>query len=153
MDESLCLDPTLLEERITERTKAIVLVHMRGAPADIHAVLAIARPRGIAVIADTAQTMGATSHGRLLGTIADIGAFSLQYNKVITSGEGGLLATRDQSLYERAVMYHDVGACLRADMSGVAPISTHNPAAVRVGRGRRPRPVAAGPGSGCSRRC
>lgn len=126
IDESYCLDPTQLEARISGRTRAIVLVHMRGAPADVDPVLEIARRRGVAVVEDTAQSLGATYRGRRLGTIADMGAFSLQYNKVITSGEGGIVLTSDTDLYQRAVMFHDVASCLRAEMQGVAPISTHN---------------------------
>jgi dTDP-4-amino-4,6-dideoxygalactose transaminase len=71
----------------------------------------------IKILEDTAQAMGATFNGRALGSIGDIGAFSLQFNKIITTGEGGLVATSDSQLYERALLYHDVAASLRSNLS------------------------------------
>ncbi|MET8249452.1 DegT/DnrJ/EryC1/StrS family aminotransferase [Streptomyces sp. NPDC005202] len=95
------IDPDDLERRITPRTKAIIPVHLHGAPADMDRITAIARKYGLAVIEDAAQAPGATHRGRPVGGIGDAGAFSLQVSKNIpTCGEGGLLVTRDAELAE-----------------------------------------------------
>jgi dTDP-4-amino-4,6-dideoxygalactose transaminase len=83
-------------------------VHMRGAPARMDALMDVARKHGLKVIEDTAQADGASYKGKRLGSIGDVGAFSLQFNKIITSGEGGIVITNDREVWKRAVMYHDV---------------------------------------------
>lgn len=93
------IDPDDVWRRITDRTRAIVPVHLHGAPADMDRITEIARARGIAVLEDAAQAPGATHRGRPVGGIGDAGAFSLQVNKnIATCGEGGLLVTRDAGL-------------------------------------------------------
>lgn len=77
VDRSLTLDPKDVEARITERTRAIMAVHMLGAPCDMDALMAIANRHDLAIIEDTAQACGATYRGQSLGTIGDIGTFSL----------------------------------------------------------------------------
>jgi len=118
VDESLTLDPEDVARRITPATRAIAAVHMRGAPCAMDELLAVARPHGIAVLEDTAQACGGSYRGKRLGTIGDAGAFSLQYNKIITSGEGGVVVTNDEQIYRRALMYHDVVGGLR---NGIPP--------------------------------
>lgn len=108
VDESLTFDPADVERKITPHTRAIAAVHMRGAPCDMDALTEIARRRGIPLIEDVAQAAGATYKGRRLGTFGDAGAFSLQFNKIMTSGEGGVVITNSRAVYARAVMYHDV---------------------------------------------
>lgn len=107
-DDSLTIDPADIERRITPRTKAIIPVHMRGAPCDMDGVMAVARRHGLKVLEDTAQADGASYHGRRLGSIGDAGAFSFQFNKIITCGEGGMVITGDRDVWKRVVMYHDV---------------------------------------------
>lgn len=109
VDESFHLDPADIEGRITPRTRLIMAVHLRGNPCDMDPIMAIARKRGIKVLEDAAQSMGATYKGRAVGTIGDAGMFSLQITKPLAAGEGGILATADAAVYERAVRYHDVG--------------------------------------------
>ncbi|MFY1636534.1 DegT/DnrJ/EryC1/StrS family aminotransferase [Solwaraspora sp. WMMB335] len=93
------LDPDDVERRITERTAAIIPVHLHGAPADMDRILDIARRHGLAVIEDAAQAPGATHRGRPVGGLGDVGAFSLQATKNIpTCGEGGLLVTGNAEL-------------------------------------------------------
>ncbi len=108
VDESLTLDAADVERKITRHTKAIMPVHMRGAPSNMDALMAVARKHGLKVIEDTAQADGASYHGKRLGSIGDVGAFSLQFNKIITSGEGGVVITNDTEVWKRAVMFHDV---------------------------------------------
>ncbi|MCS6941066.1 MAG: DegT/DnrJ/EryC1/StrS family aminotransferase [Roseiflexaceae bacterium] len=108
IDESLTLDTADVERKITPHTRAIAAVHMRGSPCRMDALTEIAHRRGIALIEDVAQAAGASFHGKRLGTWGDAGAFSLQFNKIITSGEGGVVLTNSHALYKRAIMYHDV---------------------------------------------
>lgn len=107
VDTSLTLDPVDLVERITPRTKAIIVVHMRGISADMDGIMAIAKEHKLMVIEDAAQANGGTYHGKMLGSIGDLGCFSLQQSKVITTGEGGMLVTNSEELWQRAVLYHD----------------------------------------------
>ncbi len=115
VDKSLTMDPLDLEKKISPRTKAIIPVHMRGMPAKIDAILAIARKHGLKVIEDVAQANGGSFKGKALGSFGDVGCFSLQFHKIITSGEGGVLATDNDLFYTRAQAYHDVAACWRKD--------------------------------------
>ncbi len=108
VDETLLLDPIDVERKITPYTKAIMPVHMRGAPCRMDELMAVANKRGLKVIEDVAQANGASYKGRSLGTFGDVGCFSLQFNKIITSGEGGMVLTDDQKTWKRTHMYHDV---------------------------------------------
>jgi 8-amino-3,8-dideoxy-alpha-D-manno-octulosonate transaminase len=109
VDDSLTLDPEDLEAKITERTRAIIPVHMRGVPCDMDRIMSVAERHGLPVIEDVAQACGGTFRGRRLGTFGVAGMFSLQENKVITCGEGGVLITDDEALYQRAAAYSDHG--------------------------------------------
>jgi dTDP-4-amino-4,6-dideoxygalactose transaminase len=109
IDESFNLDPNDIEHRITPHTKAIMVVHLQGNPADLDRILQIARNHNLRVIEDCAQSVGASYKGRPVGSIGDIGIYSLQLNKTITAGEGGAVTTNDSVLFERAVRFHDVG--------------------------------------------
>ena len=115
VDETLCLEPEAIERAITKRTKAIVPVHMRGAPAQMDAIMDIANKKGIAVIEDVAQAGGGSFGGKRLGSIGTIGCFSFDYYKIIVSGEGGFITTDDEWLYTRAQSWHDCAACWRPD--------------------------------------
>lgn len=109
IDESLNMDPQDLEHRITKRTKAIVPVHMLGNPADLAPILEVARRHDLLVLEDCCQALGASYRGRRVGTHGQMGAFSLNYFKTITAGDGGLLVTDDAELYRRAFALHDQG--------------------------------------------
>jgi 8-amino-3,8-dideoxy-alpha-D-manno-octulosonate transaminase len=108
IDESFNIDPTDIEQRITPQTKVIMAVHLQGNPADMDPILAIARKHGIKLLEDCSQSVGASYKGRPLGSIGDIGIYSLQQTKTITAGEGGVVVTSDPYLFERAVRFHDV---------------------------------------------
>lgn len=101
--ESFALDPEQVRARITPRTRAIVVVHLFGGPADMDGIMAVARAHDLAVIEDCAQATGALYRGRRIGSIGDFGAFSLQASKNLTGGEGGILVTDDREMYERAM--------------------------------------------------
>jgi perosamine synthetase len=99
--ETWNLDLDLLEPLITERTKAIIPVHLFGHPVDMDRVAEIAQRHGLLVIEDCAESHGATVRGRMTGSLGDMGCFSFYANKIITTGEGGLVTTSDQQLAER----------------------------------------------------
>lgn len=109
VDDSLGMDPTDLERKITPRTKLILPVHMAGEVCDMKAIMAVADRHGIAVLEDCAQCNGGKFRGQRVGTFGQVGVFSLQLNKNFTAGEGGLLVTNDESLYYRLNAAHDVG--------------------------------------------
>jgi 8-amino-3,8-dideoxy-alpha-D-manno-octulosonate transaminase len=109
VDETLNLDPADVEARITDRTRAIIAVHLENVAADMDPLLEVASRRGVPVIEDAAQAIGTSYHGQSVGTLGAIGAFSLQLEKNITSGEGGLLTTDDEHLHVRAARYSDQG--------------------------------------------
>ncbi len=113
VDDSLTLDPDDFERKITPYTRAVIPVHMRGGPCKIDQIVAIARKHNLMVLEDTAQADGASFRGQRLGTFGDAGAFSLQFNKIITSGEGGMVITNQEAVHLRTVMYHDVIGGLR----------------------------------------
>jgi len=120
VDDSLTLDPKDIEARITPYTKAILPVHMRGLSCKMDELVAVAHKHDLKVLEDSAQADGASYKGRRVGSIGDAGAFSLQFNKILTSGEGGMLITSDQTVYERALMYHDVVGGQRNDIPRIA---------------------------------
>jgi dTDP-4-amino-4,6-dideoxygalactose transaminase len=100
---TLNIDPAAVEAAITPRTKAILPVHYGGLAADMPAILAIARQHGLKVVEDAAHALPATCGGRLIGTLdSDATVFSFYANKTITTGEGGMLVTRDKALAQRA---------------------------------------------------
>ncbi len=113
VDESLTLDPTDVGRRITPRTRAILPVHMRGAPAAMDTLGAIATQHGLVLIEDVCQAAGASYRGRRLGTFGDAGAFSLQFNKIITTGEGGVMITDRDDLLDLALDVHDCANSVR----------------------------------------
>ena len=106
-DASLTIDPADIERKITERTRAIIPVHMRGMPCDMRRIMDIADRHRLAVLEDCAQANGGTFAGRSLGTWGHAGVFSFQQSKILSCGEGGVLITNDRNVFERAAMYHD----------------------------------------------
>ena len=115
VDDTLTLDPKDVERKITPRTRAIIVVHMRGKPAQMDELLALAARHKLALIEDVAQAAGASYNGRMLGTLGTLGCFSLDYYKILNSGEGGFVVTNDEWLYTRAQSWHDCAACWRPD--------------------------------------
>lgn len=110
VDESFNIDPNDIEAKITPKTKAIIVCHLQGTPADLDPILQIAKKHGVRVLEDFAQCVGGKYKGRYLGSLGDIGINSFQLSKTITSGEGGAVVTNDVTLFERALRFHDVGS-------------------------------------------
>lgn len=109
IDETLNMDPDDLERRITPRTKAVIIVHMLGTPARLQEIISICRKYNLLLIEDTAWGCGGSLLGKPLGTWGDVGTFSFDFAKTMTTGEGGMLVFRDQAVYERAMAWHDHG--------------------------------------------
>jgi perosamine synthetase len=105
--DTLCLDLGSVKSLITPRTKAIMPVHLYGHPADMDALNEIADSHGITVIEDAAEAHGAEYKGRRVGGLAKCAVFSFYGNKVITTGEGGMITTNDAELYQRAKRLRD----------------------------------------------
>ncbi|HOA52188.1 MAG: DegT/DnrJ/EryC1/StrS family aminotransferase [Thermogutta sp.] len=110
VDESFNIDPNDIEAKITPQTKAVIVCHLQGTPADLEPIMAIAKKHGVRVLEDFAQCVGGKYKGRYVGTMGDIGINSFQLSKTITSGEGGAVVTNDATLFERALRFHDVGS-------------------------------------------
>jgi len=115
VDDSLNIDAEAAEKALTPRTKAVAVVHMRGAPAQMDAVMDLAERKGLAVVEDVAQAGGGSFGGKRLGSIGSIGCFSFDFYKIMVSGEGGFVTTNDKFLYTRAQSWHDTAACWRPE--------------------------------------
>lgn len=109
IDEDYNISPTAFKKAITKRTKAVIPVHLYGYPADMDEIKEIAEKRSIAIIEDAAQSLGALYKGRQTGTISNVGCFSMYATKVVTSGEGGAVATDDDEIAERVRLIRNHG--------------------------------------------
>ncbi|MCG6893774.1 MAG: DegT/DnrJ/EryC1/StrS family aminotransferase [Desulfobacteraceae bacterium] len=109
IDDTLCLDPSAVEAAITEKTRAVMPVHMCGAMARIDQLQHLCQQRGLTLIEDACQALGGTFHGKALGTFGLAGCFSFDPVKTITCGEGGAVVTDDARVYELAQAYADHG--------------------------------------------
>jgi perosamine synthetase len=103
------LDPESVRKQITPRTKAIIIVHLWGIAADMDAFLAIGKEHGLPIIEDCAQAYLTAYKGRIAGTMGELGCFSMQQSKHITSGDGGLVVTNRDDLAQRARLFADKG--------------------------------------------
>jgi len=109
VDDTFNLDPSDVEARITSRTKAIIAVHMLGAPARLDELKEIADRHGVALVEDCAQAFGASYRGRGVGGVGALGVYSFNEYKTITCGDGGMIVTDDEALYGRLFAMHDQG--------------------------------------------
>ena len=107
--DTLCIDPNDIEHRITERTRAIIPVHYAGYPADMDAIMDIARRHGLKIIEDASHAHGGLYKGRHIGTIGDVAAFSLMSRKSLAIGEAGIITTANREIYERAITFAHYG--------------------------------------------
>jgi 8-amino-3,8-dideoxy-alpha-D-manno-octulosonate transaminase len=109
VDATLNLDPDDLLRRITPRTKAVIVVHMLGSPARLSEIAAICSEHNLVLIEDTAWGCGGSLLGKPLGTWGDVGTFSFDFAKTMTTGEGGMILFRDEDVWKKAVAWHDHG--------------------------------------------
>lgn len=107
--QTLHLDPAAVESLIGPRTKAVMPVHLAGAPADMDALAAVVAPHGIPLLEDAAQAHGASWRDRPVGALGDAACFSFQSSKAMTAGEGGIVVTNDRDLYERTWSIANLG--------------------------------------------
>jgi 8-amino-3,8-dideoxy-alpha-D-manno-octulosonate transaminase len=109
IDKTLNMDPEDLKKKITSKTKVIIPVHMSGVSARMKEILAIAREKGIAVLEDNAQSCGGVYGEGKLGAIGNVGIFSFDFGKAMTTGEGGMIITNDRSIFQKSREYSDHG--------------------------------------------
>jgi len=103
------IDPKLIKKSITSKTKAIIAVHLYGLPADMDSINQIAKKHNLLVIEDASEAQGAKYKNKMVGTLADVAVFSFFGNKIITTGEGGMVVTNDKDLAEKCRIYRDHG--------------------------------------------
>src|SRR5258708_23687725 len=103
------MDPDSARSAISTHTKAIIPVHLYGHPADMVALTQLARQFGLRILEDAAPALGAEVHGHKVGDLSDVAAFSFQGAKIMTTGEGGMLVTNDEALYQRVKYLGDHG--------------------------------------------
>jgi L-glutamine:2-deoxy-scyllo-inosose/3-amino-2,3-dideoxy-scyllo-inosose aminotransferase len=113
--ETYCIDTRKVEEAVTDKTKAIIPVHLYLNIADMDRVMAIAKKHGLVVIEDCAHAHGAKWRGKGVGSIGDLGCFSFQQYKVMSSGEGGIVTTNDKGLEEKCTSFVDCGRLRESD--------------------------------------
>jgi dTDP-4-amino-4,6-dideoxygalactose transaminase len=102
--ETRCIDPASVAERITERTRVVTAVHQWGHPCDMDALLGLRERHGFRLLEDCSHAHGSTWRGRPVGTFGDAAVFSLQANKAVFAGEGGIMVTSDEQVHDRAVL-------------------------------------------------
>jgi len=109
INETLNMCPEDLKKRITPKTKAIIPVHMLGVSCQMNEIIEIANMNHIPVLEDTAQAVGGKYNGKCLGTIGQIGCYSFDFGKALTTGEGGMVVSDNEHIYQKAIEYHDHG--------------------------------------------
>ncbi len=107
--DTWCIDPEKIREAITKKTKAIMLVHSFGVPAQMDKIMDIAKEFDLKVIEDAAPALGAEFNGKKVGSFGDFGCFSFHGAKIAVTGEGGMLLTNDEKLYEKAKLFVAMG--------------------------------------------
>ena len=109
VDKSLNMDPHELEKNITKKTKVVIPVHMLGVSCDMKKIRKICKNKKVKILEDNCEAIGGKYQNKHLGTLGDIGAFSLDFGKMITTGEGGLILTNNKFLFKYCKEYHDHG--------------------------------------------
>lgn len=106
-EDTLCISPAAIEQALSPKTKAIIPVHLYGHPANMAEINAIASKHNLFVVEDAAEAHGAECNGSKVGSLGHVGVFSFYGNKIITTGEGGMLTTNDENLYQRMAYLRD----------------------------------------------
>lgn len=120
------IDVNKIESLITNKTKAIIAVHIYGIPIKMNKILSIAKRHGLYVIEDAAEAHGALYAGKMVGSLGDIGCFSFYANKIITTGEGGMCVTNNKSLYEKMKIIYSHGSKAHKSIYYFHPVIGHN---------------------------
>jgi perosamine synthetase len=107
--DTLCVDPKKIENAITKKTKAVMVVHSFGHPCDMHEILRICKNNNLYLIEDAAPSLGSHIDGKMTGTFGDIGCFSFQGSKIITTNEGGAFVTHSKKKFNFAKLYSILG--------------------------------------------
>ncbi len=115
-EDVFCINPKVIEESITERTKAIIVVHLFGQAAKMDEIMSIAKKHDLKVIEDCAQAPAATYKERFVGTIGDIGVFSFNQHKTITTGEGGVIITNNENIAKKCALIRNHGEVVVSNM-------------------------------------
>lgn len=126
LDDSVSIAAQGVENVITPRTRAVMVVHWRGAAADLQPLLDVGKRHGVAILEDCAQSFGAMYQGRYVGALGDINICSFQMNKVISAGEGGMVVTNDPILHQRAVACQDQGTPRKSEGAELPPFLGEN---------------------------
>lgn len=109
IDDTLNLDPKKLSALITKKTKVVIPVHMLGVPCDMRPIINICRKKKIKILEDNCEAVGSTYENKKCGLLGDVGIFSLDFGKIITCGEGGVIVTNDKKIFDYSKAYHDHG--------------------------------------------
>jgi 8-amino-3,8-dideoxy-alpha-D-manno-octulosonate transaminase len=109
VNKSLNMDPEELEKKITKKTKVVIPVHMLGFPCEMNKIKKICKKNKIKILEDACEAIGSTYKGKYLGTLSEVGIFSLDFGKIITTGEGGLILSDSKKIYNYCKEYHDHG--------------------------------------------
>ncbi len=118
VDDTLMLDPGAVEQAITDRTFAIMVVHLGNVAADLDPLVELARRHGLVLLEDAAQSLGVSHRGRPVGSVGDAGVTSFQTEKNVTVGEGGAVFCRDAEVFGRAARFHDQGGQFTTNRGG-----------------------------------
>jgi len=110
IDETLTMDPIDVEKKVSKHTKAIIPVDIQGFPCDMDRLTALSKKYKFAILEDACQADGGSYKGKRLGSFGEIGTFSFNWYKIISAGEGGAMVTNDINLYQRAIIFHDIGS-------------------------------------------
>jgi len=108
-EKTWCIDPSKIEEKIDSKTKAIMVMHTYGCPCDMDEIMAIAKKHDLKVIEDAAEAHGATYKGKPVGSFGDVACFSFYANKIITTGEGGMVVTNNEDIYKKIRSLRNLG--------------------------------------------
>ena len=115
--DTLCIDPEDVRRKITDRTKAVVAVHLSGHPADMDPLMAVSEETGVPVIEDVSHAHGALYRGRMVGGIGQVSAMSLMTGKALPTSEGGMMCTNDREIYERAIVFGHYGRIAKCEIA------------------------------------
>jgi len=117
LSDTATISPTEIENKITERTKAVIITHLWGHPCEMDEILEIVKRHKLFLIEDCSHAHGATYKGKKVGTFGDIGCFSLDSQKMIPAGEAGVLITNNKRFFERALLYSDFGSRIKSELT------------------------------------